>query len=215
MLKKINAKKLAVTVLSGFLLVETPWNSAIITKAEEQTMETEMDADQTVSDYFDDFFTKVEEIDAKQALEDGKEALADGFITIVDFFCYDGEIKGYTKDELTESGLQKVEETWEKIDEKIEKKFPNYKDYIKENYEKAKDWSLDKIDQALDFGSELKDKAFDKIEDTIGEENYNKIGDAYESAKEKVKEGASDLKDFATKGKEKVKSLYENFRSNH
>lgn len=138
MLKKINAKKLAVTVLSGFLLVETPWTSAIITKAEEQTIETEMDADQTVSDYFDDFFTKVEEIDAKQALEDGKEALADGFITIVDFFCYDGEIKGYTKDELTESGLQKVEETWEKIDEKSKRNFQITKIILKKTMKKQK-----------------------------------------------------------------------------
>lgn len=56
--------------------------------------------------------------------------LKEGFVTIVDFLFYDGEIKGKTFDELSNTAKIKVLQIAFSIDEKIDKYFPGYKDEI-------------------------------------------------------------------------------------
>ena len=56
--------------------------------------------------------------------------LKEGFVTVVDFLFYDGEIKGKTFDELSNTAKIKVLQIAFSIDEKIDKYFPGYKDEI-------------------------------------------------------------------------------------
>lgn len=56
--------------------------------------------------------------------------LKEGFVTIVDFLFYDGEIKGKTFDELSNTAKIKVLQIAFSIDEKIDKYFPGYKEEI-------------------------------------------------------------------------------------
>ena len=56
---------------------------------------------------------------------------------IVDFLFYEGEIKGRTFDELSNSTKLKVLEIFLKIDNKIDNKFPGYKESITETGSKV------------------------------------------------------------------------------
>lgn len=59
-----------------------------------------------------------------------KDTLKSGFITVVDFLFYNGKIKGYTFNNLTESAKLKVLAMTLYFDSKIEKYFPGYKETI-------------------------------------------------------------------------------------
>jgi len=59
-----------------------------------------------------------------------KSSLKSGYVTVVDFFFYGGEIKGYTFSELSTSAKLKVLEIGLYFDSKIEKYFPGYKESI-------------------------------------------------------------------------------------
>jgi len=59
-----------------------------------------------------------------------KDSLKNGFITVVDFIFYEGEIKGYTFNELSDSAKLKILSMALYFDAKIETYFPGYKESI-------------------------------------------------------------------------------------
>ena len=134
------------------------------------------------------------------------------FISLVDFVFYDGEINGVTFDELSEAGKEKVLKIVSSIDTKIENKFPNYKDEIS-----------DKTFSAFNKASELIKNGANNIKEfskeKLGEENYNAIIDAKDELVTYTKAAVSIIKEvggnFWANAKEKIKTWYENFKSNN
>lgn len=116
------------------------------------------------------------------------------FIKTVDFIFYDKDINGIKFNDLKEETKEDVYNAFCNIDALIMTFSPNYKENIGEKYEVVKD-----------FTSNVYYSSLDKIKQSIGEENYNKIGEIKDNAKEKIKEGASDAKEY-------IKEKYENWR---
>lgn len=112
------------------------------------------------------------------------DKLKTGFITIVDFFFYDGEIKGYKFSELTDKTKIEVMKIAFMIDSKIESKFPNYKEYLNSKYHKFKD---EMVSLYMDTGSI--------------------ICDTNQELCTTVKSTFSDIKDFAEIGWSYIKDL--------
>ena len=61
-----------------------------------------------------------------------KSKLTKAFETLSDFIFYNGTIKGYTFDELSDSGKEKVMNAWNRLDSYIESKYPDYKSSLKD-----------------------------------------------------------------------------------
>ena len=116
------------------------------------------------------------------------------FIKTVDFIFYDKDINGIKFNDLKEETKEDVYNAFCNIDALIMTFSPDYKENIGEKYEVVKD-----------FTSNVYYSSLDKIKQSIGEENYNKIGEIKDNAKEKIKEGASDAKEY-------IKEKYENWR---
>ena len=131
------------------------------------------------------------------------------FITLVDFCFYDGEIKGYTFNELTDKGKSQVLKIVNRIDEKIEKKFPNYKDNISAKVSKA----LNKMSELIRKGANnLNDFALDKL----GVEYYNNMIEEKDELVKYTKNALDLFKNFGSslwnKTTTKLKDWYENFK---
>ena len=133
------------------------------------------------------------------------------FISLVDFFFYDGEVNGVKFDELTDSGKKKVLELANEIDGLIVKKFPDYKEDISEftgdAYLKASELIKKGANNVKDFSKEK-----------LGEENYNAIIDAKDELITYTKSAFTTIGSFSSKTwnftKEKVKTWYEDFKNN-
>lgn len=118
------------------------------------------------------------------------------FIKCVDFIFYDSKINGVTFKELSEEAKEDVYDTFCYIDELVVVFAPNYKENISEKYEIVKDFTKKSYFYVLD-----------KIKEAIGENNYEKIGQIKDNV-------INSVTDTYENGKEKVKELYEDFRSN-
>lgn len=134
-----------------------------------------------------------------------KSKLTKAFETLSDFIFYNGTIKGYTFDELTDSGKEKVMNAWYKLDSYIESKYPNYKSSLKDKYQ------------------ETKEIVIEKYHEINTEENRQKVKDAYEEAKETagqikdkaspyVEEAKEEIKEGLGETKEDYKYLYQKFK---
>ncbi len=131
------------------------------------------------------------------------------FIDLVDFCFYDGEIKGYTFNELTDKGKSQVLKIVNRIDEKIEKKFPNYKDNINAKVSKA----LNKMSELIKKGANnLNEFALDKL----GVEYYNNMIEEKDELVKYTKNALNLFKNFGSslwnKTTTKLKDWYENFK---
>lgn len=131
------------------------------------------------------------------------------FIDLVDFCFYDGEIKGYTFNELTDKGKTQVLKIVNRIDEKIEKKFPNYKDNINAKVSKA----LNKMSELIKKGANnLNEFALDKL----GVEYYNNMIEEKDELVKYTKNALNLFKNFGSslwnKTTTKLKDWYENFK---
>ncbi len=101
-------------------------------KNESQQANTEItnkdeNADDMVLEYFETLNQKIETYSTDKSLE---SSIKSGFITVVDFLFYEGEIKGKTFSDLSDSAKIKVLKLVFSIDQKIEAYFPNYKEEI-------------------------------------------------------------------------------------
>lgn len=130
-----------------------------------------------VKDKFEETFTKENFIEAK---EDVKTWTFSTMVTCIEFISDRKPIGGYYFSDLTTPVQLNVLEVMGFIEQKIVEHYPDYKEYIKEK------WNIG-YDAASDFFAKTKDK----VEELLGEENYNRI----QEGKNKVKEKFGDWKD--------------------
>ena len=128
-------------------------------------------------------------------IENVKKYGKEFFIKMVDFIFYDTEINGVKFNDLKEETKQEIYDTFCNIDALIMMVAPNYKENICEKYEIVKD-----------FTTNIYYTSLDKIKEAIGEEDYNKIKEIKDSAKEKISDGIEDAKQYIIK-------KYEDFRN--
>lgn len=153
----------------------------------------------------------IEEIEKSSVTEKFKDSAKATFISLVDFIFYDGEIKGVTFKELTESGKKKVLELASKIDDAIEAKVPNYKDTISSKTKGAYNEASKLIKKgASNFNDFLKSK--------LSENSYNAIVDAKDDIVKYTKNAVEIIKDNVPKvfntAKEKLSEWYKKFKNN-
>lgn len=122
-----------------------------------------------------------------------REKAKDIFTTAVDFLFYDGEIKGYTFDELSLETKIKVLKIVASIDNKIDSYFPNYKDTIKEKYSNFKG-----------AVAVLYLETTNKFCDKVGENVCNEAREDFNNMKESFGYTWDILKEVLTKSKDKA-----------
>ena len=121
-------------------------------------------------------------------IENVKKYGKEFFIKMVDFIFYDTEINGVKFNDLKEETKQEIYDTFCNIDALIMMVAPDYKENIGEKYEIVKD-----------FTTNIYYTSLDKIKEAIGEEDYNKIKEIKDSAKEKISDGIEDAKQYIIK----------------
>ena len=122
--------------------------------------------------------------------------LKNGFITVVDFFFYDGEIKGYKFSELTDKAKIEVMKIAFMIDSKIESKFPTYKEYLSSKYHNFKD---EMVSLYMETGSIICDSNI---------ELCTTVKSTFSDIKSFAKIGWSYVKDLIGNGLEKIDDWY-------
>lgn len=128
-----------------------------------------------------------------------KEKFKEYFILIVDFIFYEGEIKGYKFNELSNSAKAKIISFALKIDSKIENYIPNYKESISSTSGRVYTDIKGKLVSAyLDVSSEIcknNDSECEKVKEIFGEiKDYCEIG--WEFIKELINNGTSKIKEW-------------------
>lgn len=159
--------------------------------------------DEIIISYFEN-----EEKEINKILDDDKsfkDKVSDKVIVLVDFLFYDGEIKGVTLDEISDSTKEKVLGILSKIDNKIEDKVPNYKEKIADKTSSALNWLKEKTHNGVVKIDEFLNKKLD---------NYDKIKDTIGDVVDNTKDGLGEVKDIISGGFSKVKDKYENWRDN-
>lgn len=114
---------------------ETTTKKQTTIKTTTTTKASVKDKDSIVLDYVSETSS---EIAGYEKLDKFKDTAKNGFIKIVDFIFYDGEIKGVTWDELSNSAKAKVVYYALKIDNKIDSKWPNYKEELSSKFKDVK-----------------------------------------------------------------------------
>lgn len=160
---------------------------------EEVTTESNS-VDEQIINYINDDKNKIELYVTKEDYENVKKYGREFFIKMVDFIFYDKDINGIKFSELKEETKEDVYSTFCDIDALIMTFSPDYKENIGEKYEVVKD-----------FTSKTYYSALDKIKEAIGDEKYDKAKEIKDNTKEKIKDGASDAKEY-------IKKRYENWR---
>lgn len=177
-----------------------------------ESNEVEVRNDVTVeTDVIDYFYQLESEIDTylnDEDIEAAKEKVAQKFITFVDFLFYDGEIKGVTFDKLSYESKEKIKEITSSTLAKITTKYPDFSEKVENKYQELKPKASFRFHQVKDFLGEKYESALQKIEEAIGEENYNN----FKQGKDEMKEA---LKNTYEGGKAYIKEKYENFRNRH
>ena len=123
------------TTIKPTSIVTVPKTSEASTKSSKvKTITTTKKVSDSLSYKEEDVITYVEnlnnEVDNANSDMSFKEKFKEKFILVVDFIFYDGEIKGYKFDELTNTAKAKVVFYALKIDSKINDLWPNYKEII-------------------------------------------------------------------------------------
>ena len=135
--------------------------------------EVQNEADKKMINYFSSAKAELQSLNNSSSVDKVKSKGKEYFITMADFLFY-GKDK-------TKSVLWKI---FGEIDGQVIKVYPNYKDDLGDAYSTIKDVS-----------STTYTKAMEKIKETIGEDNYNKVGDTKNNVKEKAKETYNSAKE--------------------
>lgn len=201
-IKKTLKKLIAMGALS-FVLVTTGCsnkeNNAEPTK--EVTTEVENNIEQEATDNtneetFDNFASEREEIDSliyTENFEKVDEVWGDYFIDAIDFIFYGKEYKDTKFADLNPEAQAKCIEELINTKNKIESINPNWQ----EDIENIKGSTIEAYYNILE-----------KIEQLIGTENYNNIGDLINSGKDGLKNIGNDIGDT-------VDHIYQEYKSNH
>ena len=201
-IKKTLKRLIAMGALS-FVLVTTGCsnkeNNAEPTK--EVTTEVENNIEQEATDNtneetFDNFASEREEIDSliyTENFEKVDEVWGDYFIDAIDFIFYGKEYKDTKFADLNPEAQAKCIEEFINTKNKIESINPNWQ----EDIENIKGSTIEAYYNILE-----------KIEQLIGTENYNNIGDLINSGKDGLKNIGNDIGDT-------VDHIYQEYKSNH
>lgn len=130
-----------------------------------------------------------------------KEKFKEYFILIVDFIFYDGEIKGYRFNELSDIAKIKIVAIALKVDNKIEEYIPNYKESISSTgskvYNNVKDRCISLyMEISVDICTKNKDEC-------------NKVKEIFTEIKDVCKIGWNYIKELTSKGLNNLKEWYE------
>lgn len=150
-------------------------------------------SESNVVEYFEDMENEVLESSTF------KEKFKEYFILIIDFIFYEGEIKGYKFNELSNIAKAKIISFALKIDRKIENYIPNYKESISSTSSRVyTDINGKLVSAYLDVSSEIcknNDSECEKVKEIFGEiKDYCKIG--WEFIKELFNNGTSKIKEW-------------------
>ena len=201
-IKKTLKRLIAMGALS-FVLVTTGCsnkeNNAETTN--EVTTEVENNNEQEATDNtneetFDNFASEREEIDSliyTENFERVDEVWGDYFIDAIDFIFYGKEYKDTKFADLNPEAQAKCIEEFINTKNKIESINPNWQ----EDIENIKGSTIEAYYNILE-----------KIEQLIGTENYNNIGDLINSGKDGLKNIGNDVGDT-------VDHIYQEYKSNH
>lgn len=201
-IKKTLKRLIAMGALS-FVLVTTGCsnkeNNAETTN--EVTTEVENNNEQEATDNtneetFDNFASEREEIDSliyTENFEKVDEVWGDYFIDAIDFIFYGKEYKDTKFADLNPEAQAKCIEEFINTKNKIESINPNWQ----EDIENIKGSAIEAYYNILE-----------KIEQLIGTENYNNIGDLINSGKDGLKNIGNDIGDT-------VDHIYQEYKSNH
>ena len=201
-IKKTLKRLIAMGALS-FVLVATGCsnkeNNAETTN--EVTTEVENNNEQeatnnTNEETFDNFASEREEIDSliyTENFEKVDEVWGDYFIDAIDFIFYGKEYKDTKFADLNPEAQAKCIEEFINTKNKIESINPNWQ----EDIENIKGSTIEAYYNILE-----------KIEQLIGTENYNNIGDLINSGKDGLKNIGNDIGDT-------VDHIYQEYKSNH
>lgn len=201
-IKKTLKRLIAMGALS-FVLVTTGCsnkeNNAETTN--EVTTEVENNNEQEATDNtneetFDNFASEREEIDSliyTENFEKVDEVWGDYFIDAIDFIFYGKEYKDTKFADLNPEAQAKCIEEFINTKNKIESINPNWQ----EDIENIKGSTIEAYYNILE-----------KIEQLIGTENYNNIGDLINSGKDGLKNIGNDIGDT-------VDHIYQEYKSNH
>ena len=201
-IKKTLKRLIAMGALS-FVLVTTGCsnkeNNAETTN--EVTTEVENNNEQeatnnTNEETFDNFASEREEIDSliyTENFEKVDEVWGDYFIDAIDFIFYGKEFKDTKFADLNPEAQAKCIEEFINTKNKIESINPNWQ----EDIENIKGSTIEAYYNILE-----------KIEQLIGTENYNNIGDLINSGKDGLKNIGNDIGDTAD-------HIYQEYKSNH
>lgn len=152
--------------------------------------------DNTNEETFDNFASEREEIDSliyTENFERVDEVWGDYFIDAIDFIFYGKEYKDTKFADLNPEAQAKCIEEFINTKNKIESINPNWQ----EDIENIKGSTIEAYYNILE-----------KIEQLIGTENYNNIGDLINSGKDGLKNIGNDIGDT-------VDHIYQEYKSNH
>lgn len=166
------------------------------------------DSDMKVINKFKELETSLDNLLNSETVANVKIKAKEIFITTVDFIFYDGEINEITFDELSDKGKEKILNIASSIDNKIENKFPDYKETISSKSNDVLDKASELINKGiLNINEFSKDKLGDKYNEFV--ETKNEI---IKSTKETLEDVTSIGKETYEKGKEYIKTWYEDFK---
>lgn len=145
--------------------------------------------------YFEDAKTTMRTIAESEDWEKLKTTGKNYIVTGIDFIFYDQPINGVYFSELSSSAKRSVMVALMNIDSAIMEYYPNYKEEISAKYSVAASYLDTKYLYTLD-----------QIKEYLGEEDFNKIQQGINDAKDNISEGYQ-------KGSQFIKDKYESWRN--
>ena len=145
--------------------------------------------------YFEEAKTTIRNIAESEDFEKLKATGKEYLITGIDFIFYDKPINGVYFKDLSNTAKKGVITALTNIDSAIMEYYPNYKEEISAKYSVAAEYLDTKYLNTLD-----------KIKEYLGEEDFNKIEQDIDNAKDKISDGYK-------KGSQFIKDQYESWRN--
>ncbi len=156
--------------------------------------EVQNEADKKMINYFSSAKAELQSLNNSSSVDKVKSKGKEYFITMADFLFYGKDINGVHLTDISDKTKSVLWKIFGEVDGQVVKVYPNYKDDLGDAYSTIKDVS-----------STTYTKAMEKIKETIGEDNYNKVGDTKNNVKEKAQETYNSAK-------EKVSNWYQKFK---
>ena len=121
-------------------------------------------ADRKISEHFSDAKEKLKKYAESEDYATLKREAKKMFVEGIDFLFFDGEIDGFTREQMTEQGKKDIMNTIEGTGLFLDEYFPGFSDSFGQKYSSAKEFLGEKYVNALD-----------KIKGWIGEDTYEGV----------------------------------------